>query len=155
MTVPIAGSVAGTGRSVASVTSRTTRVNIGSITTSVVGARRVTLYLSPNGISSNSAYWLYSFILAECSISDNGTTLTVAFRVRRNGIVVWEQYTANAVAIGGTSVRLCPSPIILDTQGAGVTASYTLEIVSTTSGSATNMAHEVMNFTYVMVESKR
>ncbi len=156
VTVPITGNVSGTGRSTVSAASRTTTVTIGSISTSPFGAGRVTLLLSPRGISSNPTWWIYSYLLGEASLSDNGDAFTFTFNVLRNGAVIWSQSTTNSTSGGGTSTRFLHSPLVPDVPGAGVTATYSLQIVTSTSGgSPTNHAHEIVAFSYVLTESKR
>ncbi|HWH83259.1 MAG TPA: hypothetical protein VNU71_13595 [Burkholderiaceae bacterium] len=154
VTTSVSGSAARVARSTTSTNNRTTTQTIGSITTSASGAGKVAIFLSPNGLSSQSQWWVNSYLLAECSTTDNFDVLTVTFSVKRNGTTIWSLATSNAVS-SGTSTRFLTAPIVLDSPGAGVACTYTLEINSDTSGGATNHAHEIVPFTYVLTESKR
>jgi hypothetical protein len=159
VTVPIAGSNSGVARTVTSTTSKSTSTTIGAITTDANGAGRVLLQISPAGISSQAQWWIYSYVLAECSVTDSADTLTVVFSIKRTVgatvTTIWTQSTVNGVSSGSTSTRFCHSPIISDVPGAGVTATYTLHIDSSNSSTPTNHAHEIIQFNYVLTESKR
>ncbi len=156
----VSGDIVGTGRSTTTTTSRTTTVTIGSIATDPNGSGRVTLFLSQRGQSSVAA-WNYYGLMMEGSVNvTGGYYCTIRFRFERNGVGL-RDFGATDLFAGDTQTRFGFPQIINDTPGAGVTATYTMKIYTTsgTSAGATNYstqhAHEIVNFSYVLMELKR
>lgn len=155
-TAIVTGTFSGTGRSTTSVTSRTTTRTLGTITTTAGGDGRVVLLCSPTDTSSVPVWENYN-LQAEASLSGNNYPQTITLNVKRNGTVIYTQTTNDTPAFGNTFTRFFYLSMLRDSPGAGVTATYSLEIVTTSSATpgATNHAHEVLAGSVVFLELKR
>lgn len=157
ITTIVSGTAARVPRTVLSgVTSKIMTREIGTITTSATGQGRVLLWLTPAGWPDVPQWETFAYVLAEASLTPpaGSGTVTITFRVRRNGVIVWSVNLTGTTAGGGTVTRFCPALMIPDTPGPGVAATYVLEVEST-SFAPTNHASNIVAFTYAMMESKK
>lgn len=159
VTAAIAGSVVGLARSTSTVTSRVSTKTIGSIATSSSGDGRVLLFVFPSAMPT-AAGWEYYSYLAEASLAQvYGDTFLIRFEITRTigaaVTVLWSQELNFVGSSTSTATRFCYFSFAADTPGAGVTATYKLVITTTTTGAATPMAREILDFNYALMEFKK
>lgn len=155
MNVVSGASVGTSGRTGVSATSRTTTVTIGAITSSATGSNRVILWLGPyaNGVLSAN-----NFYIAEATVSmpgGGGETITISFKVKRNGTTVYTNSVTFVRSGSSVDTRLDKCTLVYDVVPPSTVCTYTYEIFTSTSGAALNNIHEVVGFNYVLMESKR
>lgn len=148
----VAGSFAGSGRvTLGSLTNRTTTVTVGAITTSAFGDGRVMLIMGRQDRSLVSSWEFYA-MSAEATLSSGPTAYTIYFYVKRNGTVIYSFGYNYGNGVGPTLFDHCT--LVVDAPGAGVTATYTYEVV-TSSNAATNHAHQILGGNYALLEFKK
>ncbi len=155
------GNVTTSARSTTSTGERTTTRTIGSIVTSSAGDGRVQVTVSANANSSVTDFTNYG-LLAEATVTTNYHYCTLRFRLKRGSTVLREfGFTDRYIASSATATQFMFPLTFFDTPGAGVTATYSIEIYSRTGTAAgltdvtTSHAHEVVDFAYILAELKK
>ena len=153
LVAPVAGSFSGVAsNSQPGVSSKTTTITIGSITTSAYGDGRVLLLIAPTGTPNDPNDFALAY-LAKAWFSGNGYNTTFTWKVKRNGTVIRTRTTSYNTGSGTPSLIDLPT-MIFDTPGAGVACTYTYEM-TTSQSSTTNMRHEILDGAYVLIEFKK
>lgn len=152
ITAPVAGAQTDYYWAAQTVTRTDTRT-VGSVTTSLYGRGQVMVQIMPVGTS----------VLAKVTNSGYIGTPVSRIRLLRNGVEVYKKQGSTVTTGGGMtgdasgSSTLCELPgiLYLDSPGAGVACTYTLELYSNSGGGNANLSHTISPLTFFIMEYRK